>query len=133
MAATYDITDKSQTIISCKVGDTILLTRPLYYKGIEQGDDKKVMANGFKILYPTLGEFIDYSTDAGKSWVKYKHLKSGQQIIELRSNDLGTYTFTCVIQGIVVHDHASIAMGGPAFATYYTESAALPNVSEEGS
>lgn len=121
MATTYDITDKSQTIISCRVGDKVLLTRPLYYKGIEQGDDKKVTANGFKILYPALGEFIDYSKDVGKSWVKYHHLKSGQQVIEFRSNDLGTHIFTCVIQGITVHDHASVDMGGPAYATYYSE------------
>lgn len=129
MATTYDITDKSQTVMSCRVGDTVVLTRPLYYKGIEQGDDRSITANGFKILYPALGTFIDYSKDAGKSWVKYQHLKSGQQIIEFRSNDLGTHIFTCVIQGIVVHDHASVDMGGPAYATYYSE----PNVyTEEG-
>lgn len=129
MTTQYDATDKSQNVFSCKVGDTILLTRPLHYKGIEQGDDRKVTANGFKILYPALGEFVEHSTDVGKSWVKYKHLKSGQQVIEFRSNDLGVHTFTCVIQGVVVHDHASVDMGGPAYATYYSE----PNVySEEG-
>lgn len=124
MATIYDATDKSQTIISCNVGNTVLLTRPLYYKGIEQGDDKEVAVNGFRILYPALGKFIEHSTDEGKSWVKYQHLRSGQQVIEFRSRDLGTHVFTCVIQGIVVHDHASVDMGGPAYATYYSE----PNI-----
>lgn len=121
MAVTYDITDKSQTVINCVVEDVILLTRPLYYKGIEQGDDETISVNGFRILYPELGQFIDSSTDEGKSWVKYQHQKSGQQVIEFISHDLGVHTFTCVIQGISVHDHASIPMGGPAYATYYSE------------
>ena len=131
MANVYEATDKSQTIINCVVGDVILLRRPLYYKGIEQGDDKSISANGFRILYPELGHFIEHSTDEGKSWVKYKHEKSGQQIIEFRSHDLGVHTFTCVIQGISVHDHASIPMGGPAYATYYSEPSVYTE--EEGS
>jgi len=121
MALTREAEDKSQTVINCAVNDVIKLTRPLYYKGIEQGDDKTVSVNGFKILYPELGSFINYSTDEGKTWVKYKHQKSGQQIIEFISHDLGIHTFTCIIQGISVHDHASIPMGGPAYATYYSE------------
>jgi len=116
-----DVTDKIQTTLSCMVKDVIRLTRPPY-KGIESASsDTKVSVNGFTILYPELGEFIAYSTDVGKSWVEYQHLKSGSQIIEFRSEDLGTHVFTCVIQGITVHDHASIPMGGPAYATYYSE------------
>ena len=121
MATIYDMTDKSQTVISCRVGDTVLLTRPLYYKGIEQGDNPKETINGFRIIYPELGEFVDYSTDEGKSWVKYQHNKSGQQIIEFVSHDLGVTTFSCIIQGVTVHDHASVDMGGPAYATYYSD------------
>jgi hypothetical protein len=125
------VQDKSQTVINCGVGQTIKLSRPQYYKGVNQNLDTKVGVNGFRVLYPELGEIIESSTDPGKTWIKYKHKKSGTQVIEFTSVDLGTHVFTAVIQGITVHDHASIPMGGPAFATYYSE----PNVTttEEGS
>lgn len=119
--ATYDVTDKTQTTINCIVGDVFMLTRPLHYKGIEQGDDEEISINGFRIVYPELGKFTGHSTDTGKSWVEYTHSKSGAQIIEFTSADLGRYVFTCVIQGVSVHDHSGIPMGGPAYATYYSE------------
>jgi len=117
---------KNQTIMICKVGDTVRLTRPLYYKGLDLGMDPKEGEHGFRIVYPKLGEFIAWSDDEAGTWVEYKHLRSGTQVIEFYSNVLGSHTFSCVIQGITVHDHASIAMGGPAFATYYTEQTATP-------
>jgi len=108
--------------ISLMVGRRLKLFRPGGYPGVEYaGGDAKYYSNGFKILYPELGEFTESSSDDGKSWVIYKHLKSGKQVIEFISDSLGTVKFHLVAQGVQIHDHASIEMGGPAFATYYTE------------
>jgi hypothetical protein len=113
--------DKLQTTVSCRVGKSLTLIRPVGYSAVTGSENA-----GFKMLYPALGEF----TEVGEDYVVYLHKKSGTQIIEFVSNTLGHHVFSAIIQGIIVHDHASIPMGGPAFATYYTEA---PTNSEEGS
>lgn len=124
-------TDNQNAVAGCTVGQTLKLYRPIGYKGItfSEGTNAKEARNGFILSQPNLGEFTDASTDDAKSWVLYKHNKSGKQVVQFISNELGYHTFSLVIQGIQVHDHASIAMGGPAFATYFTE----PSTVQEGS
>lgn len=78
-------------------------------------------ANGFEIIGDkSIGKFVD-KAKAGKNSVIYEHLKSGQQIIRYTGHSILTVTFYLVVDGITIHDHASIAMGGPAYATYFTE------------
>ena len=137
-------TTNTQSFLTCQVGQIVKLTRPEGYIGIANSVDTNnsdsvdhtKQVNGFRILYPNLGKFYDWSKplveDEGTGeWVAYQHLKSGKQVIQFISTSLGTHTFTTTIQGIQVHDHASIPMGGPAFATYYSEPTIA--VSEEGS
>lgn len=111
------------TYFSCKVDDKIRIYRPVGYKGIGFTTtlDNKIYRQGFEILYPNLGEFTDDSGDDAETWVVYHHKRSGIQKIKFVSLELGTYEFYFVLQGVIVHDHASVYMGGPAFATYYTE------------
>jgi len=126
--------------ISLVVGDSVRLYRPHGYLGVEYtNSNTEIYRFGFKILYPTLGKFIADSGDAGtaaapgaRSWVTYLHEKSGKQVIEFMSSELGTHKFHIVIQGVLVHDHASIAMGGPAFATYYSETTVNTTTTQEG-
>ena len=117
--------------IVCAVNDKFKICRPLGYKPVTWGEDadKKVYLNGFRVVYPELGEFEGKPEDNKDDCVYYRHLKSGRQIIEFVSIDLGNNYFYIVLEGITVHDHASIPQGGPAYATYYSES----GEGEEGS
>ncbi|MHA1409735.1 MAG: hypothetical protein ACTSQY_05435 [Candidatus Odinarchaeia archaeon] len=123
-----DLFGYEQTVtIACLVDDKVRLLRPPY-KGIPFSSqaDEKYYRYGFRILKTDLGEFVEDSGDTEKSWVVYHHKKSGKQTIEFISDELGLFKFYVVIQGITVHDHASIVMGGPAYATYFTEPAQEP-------
>lgn len=107
-----------------QVGRKIKITRPLGYPPAIDPSVESVYgtteANGFKLLDTNLGKFVDES-DAGDDSVIYEHIKSGQQIIRYSGKSLVTVLFYVVAQSVLVHDHASIAMGGPAYATYFTE------------
>ena len=108
--------------ISLIVNQQLKIFRPNGFPGKpHEGLTSEVARGGFKILYPALGKFIGDSGGSPISWVIYQHLRSGKQVIEFLSTELGTTKFHLVAQGVQVHDHASIEMGGPAFATYYTE------------
>jgi len=110
------------TTTICAVGDKLKVCRPLGYKPVtwEESADSKIYLNGFRILYPEIGEF-EGKADSSGNCIYYKHLKSGRQVIEFVSTDLGDNYFYVTLEGIVVHDHASIPQGGPAYATYYSE------------
>jgi len=105
------------------VGGVIKICHSNFFHGIafSSNDPSQIkhMQKGFRIVYKALGEFVD---DATLEWncVLYKHLKSGKQIIEF-TEDVANRKSYLVMQGITVHDHASIPMGGPAYATYYSE------------
>ncbi len=110
------------------IGDLLQLCPPVAYPPVpftsEQEGLSKQYKNGFIILKPELGEFVGEDGDC----VKYRHKKSGKQIIQFASQGLGEKYIYAVVAGITVHDHASIAQGGPAYATYYAD---VPT--EEGS
>ena len=103
------------------VGDTIRLCPPAAYLAVSFTAEQEALVtqylNGFIILNPDLGEF----TEAEGMCVKYKHNKSGKQIIQYASKGLGEKYFYAIVSVITVNDHASIHQGGPAFATYYAE------------
>jgi len=103
---------------TCKVGDLVKIKRPVGYPAVKFSVDydTKQYLNGFVILYPELGEF---EGSPGNAAVFYRHTAPGRQVIEFLSADLGRYRFRAEIESIVVHDHASVHTGGPAFATYY--------------
>jgi hypothetical protein len=108
------------------VGDTIRLTAPQGYPPVTFGEDANAeqYKNGFEVLDTDLGVFT--SDDAGDAAVVYRHDKSGKQIIRYTSSCLAPryIYFYAVLDGIRVHDHASIPQGGPAFATYYSDNLA---------
>lgn len=111
------------TTTICAVGDKLKVCRPLGYKPVtwQEGADVDIYLNGFRILYPELGKFEGAPEDNKTNCVYYRHEKSGRQVIEFVSTDLGDNYFYIILEGIVVHDHASIPQGGPAYATYYSE------------
>ncbi|RLB84882.1 MAG: hypothetical protein DRH15_04200 [Deltaproteobacteria bacterium] len=111
---------KNTSYLTCTVGDRVKLIHPLGHPPTEFSGDKPETQylKGFIILKPELGEFEGYDD---KGYVYYRHKHSGRQIIKYVSEGLGSFEFYLVVEGIVVHDHASVAMGGPAFATYYSE------------
>jgi len=109
----------------CGVNDKVKLCRPVGYPPVTWAEDadEKIYLNGFRVVYPELGEFDGFPNIANEqnNCVYYKHLKSGRQVIEFVSVFLGKHYFYIILEGIVVHDHASIPQGGPAYATYYSE------------
>jgi len=101
----------------CCVGDVVEICHPIFCKGVETTGESVKAKRGFRLIYPDLGDI-----ELGTKWncVEYHHKKSGQQIIEFVEN-LGSRRSYLVMETVSVHDHASIPMGGPAFAAYYTE------------
>ena len=110
------------------VGDTIRLTAPQGYPPVQFDETNEEYGtkykNGFEILEKELGSFT--SDDAGDAAVVYRHDKSGKQIIRYTSSCLSPryIYFYAILEGVAVHDHASVPQGGPAFATYYSDNLA---------
>ena len=104
----------------CVVGDTIEICHPLFYKGATVENVSSTIAlKGFRVLYPNLGELSD--VESGEyNCVRYTHKKSGKQVIEF-TEDLALSKSYLVLEAVSPHSHDSIAMGGPAYATYFTE------------
>jgi len=122
-----DVNVDSQNVVSftMSVGDKIKLCAPVNYPPVvlPSGEDypDTYYLNGFIVLNQDLGEFE--GAPAGSNLcVYYRHNKSGRQIIQYSSEALARVTFYAILEGVLVHDHASIPQGGPAFATYWAES-----------
>ena len=122
------ISSPNITTFVASVGDVIKINRPVGYPPYPPGKDtSKIKASqyeayGFRVLDEILGEFTKLEdTTLKKACVYYKHLKSGRQIIKYKSQSLTDTLLYIIVQGIQIHDHASIYQGGPAFATYYAE------------
>jgi hypothetical protein len=116
------------TTFTASIGDVIKITRPVGYPPYSPGKapasptTNEYEAYGFKILDQNLGKFIRTDEITSKSgFVYYEHEKSGRQIIKYKSQSLTDTLLYIIVQGIQIHDHASIYQGGPAFATYYAE------------
>jgi hypothetical protein len=125
-----NINPATTTWFTASIGDTIRLCRPAGYPpwptdnaptNIDSTEYERV---GFKLLEPYCGKFIDI-TNPNDTCVLYKHEKSGKQIIAYYAGGaIVPITFYAIVQGILVHDHASVYMGGPAYATYYADTPA---------
>lgn len=116
------------TTFTASIGDVIKITRPVGYPVYAPGKTPlevpsgEYEAYGFKILDQKLGRFIRLDEVTLKSgFVYYEHLESGRQIIKYKSKSIRDTLLYIIVQGIQIHDHASIYQGGPAFATYYAE------------
>jgi hypothetical protein len=116
------------TTFTASVSDVIKITRPVGYppyapgKAPAEPTTNEYESYGFKILDQNLGKFIRLDeVDLNSGFVYYQHLKSGRQIIRYKSQTLTDTLFYIIVQGIQIHDHASIYQGGPAFATYWAE------------
>lgn len=101
--------------IECNVGDIIELCHGDFIL-TETGDD---IIRGFRLSDPDLGKLKEASSGKQRC-VDYLHEKGGVQVIELRSAS-GRFSYIEIGGTIKVHDHASVPMGGPAYATYYSE------------
>ena len=115
--------DPGVQIFSVVVGGEVRLCHSYFFKGIvnnsEGSESQKYNQRGYRIVYKQLGEFVE---DKDQEWncVRYKHTKSGKQVIEF-TEDVANRRSYIVMQSVPVHDHSSIPMGGPAYATYYSE------------
>lgn len=128
--------DSKVTTFVANVGDLIKICRPLGYpfkirnKLPSEYSPTNTSAYGFTVLDTELGEFENVSElSDNTACVYYRHKKSGRQVIKYKARGAVVPTeLYAVIQGITVHDHASVYTGGPAYATYYAE---LPENEEE--
>jgi len=116
------------TTFTASVDDVIKITRPVGYPAYPAGKEpadpttSEYEAYGFKILDQSLGKFVRLDEVTLKSgYIYYKHTKSGRQILRYKSKSITDVLFYIIVQGVQVHDHASIYQGGPAFATYWAE------------
>jgi hypothetical protein len=116
------------TTFTASISDVIKITRPVGYPPYVPGKapanpaSSEYEAYGFKILDQDLGKFIRLSeVNLGSGFIYYQHLKSGRQIIRYKSQSITDTLFYIIVQGIQIHDHASIYQGGPAYATYWAE------------
>jgi len=100
----------------CLPGDKIKICHsPFYNKPVEDLENE---VNGFSLQDDTLGRLE--KDEENVDCVYYYHDEAGVQVIKFRegrANIIGSLT----LEGIVVHDHAAVTAGGPAFATYYSE------------
>lgn len=122
VAVANEVSLDSENIVefTVSVGDKLQLCPPIARPAItfsKDQSDKKKYRKGFIVLNDKLGEFTAEDGDC----VIYQHNKSGKQIIQYASAGIGEMSYYAIIDGITVHDHASIYQGGPAFATYYAE------------
>lgn len=116
------------TTFTVSIGDVIKITRPVGYPVYAPGKEptnpttNEYEAYGFKVLDKNLGKFIRLDEiELNSGFVYYEHLKSGRQIIRYKAQSITDILFYIIVQGMQIHDHASIYQGGPAFATYYAE------------
>jgi hypothetical protein len=109
------------------VGDRVKITRPLGYPPVEYSSslvlDEAEIYRVFRVINTDLGVFEGGPAGDPMS-VYYRHQKSGRQVIQYISDGLVMMYFYAILDGITVHDHASVPQGGPAFATYYSDNLA---------
>jgi len=116
-----DIDSQNIVRFTASIGDKIKICAPAHHLPISTKPDNveaDQFSNGFVLYYPNIGSF---ESGAGARCVYYRHKRSGAQIIKYISVGLGTTEFYAIVDGIIVHDHASVYQGGPAYATYYAE------------
>lgn len=73
--------------------------------------------NGFKLLNPDAGKIVKVHTD--KLAIDYQHNTNLDNTIIFMS--ISGDVVRILAGNIMVHDHASIHTGGPAYATYKSE------------
>ena len=113
--------DSSNTMsFAVGVGESVKLCPPVLYPPATFDAQDNHKQKGFRVLNTEIGEFTSDPEDSGIC-VVYKHNRSGRQIVQYVSRGLGEKYFYAILEGITIHDHASIYQGGPAFATYYAE------------
>jgi hypothetical protein len=132
---TFQPSTQNIVTFTATVGDTLRINRPVGYPPFicdkNTGNwpsyatslpKTAYSALGFTVVNQTLGKFVDFANltyDDG--YIYYLQEKSGKQIIEYLSDGIQVAKFYVVIAAMQVHDHASVYMGGPAFATYYAD------------
>jgi hypothetical protein len=106
----------------CVVGDTVEICHPLFCSGATTDTTEGDSVRGFRLIHPELGELKESTGSESFNCVQYTHKKSGKQVVEF-TDDLSLSRHYLVFDTVAPHSHDSMAMGGPAYATYYTETA----------
>jgi hypothetical protein len=115
------ITNQAQTVyFSLTVGDSVKICPFIPDPPSISDTESESVLRGFRLLDPSLGTLTE--DDESSICVIYTHNKSGKQVIEYSTAGLSGRIFYAVLTGVTVHDHASVYEGGPAFATYFSES-----------
>ena len=117
MVTAVDIDSQNIVKFAASVGDKLKVCAPGHYLPAPKPTDVPAdqYLNGFILSDTNIGSF---EGESGRC-IFYRHERSGLQIIRYISTGLGDVEFYAVVEGIVVHDHASVYQGGPAYATYY--------------
>lgn len=111
----YDEDDAGVVTGRCVPGDKLKICHSPFYN--KHTTDLENEVNGFSLQNDTIGRLEKDGENI--DCVYYYHDKAGIQVIifrEGRANIIGSLT----LEGIAVHDHATVTAGGPAFATYYS-------------
>ena len=113
----YDEDDAGVVTGRCHPGDKIKICHSPFYN--KPTKDLENEMNGFSLQDTTIGRLEKITGEV--DCVYYYHDKAGIQVIKFRegrANVIGSLT----LEGIAVHDHATVTAGGPAYATYYSGS-----------
>lgn len=87
-------------------------------------NETREFISGFWVENQNVGEIIEQLAD--KVGMVYRHKLPQENVIWFESF-LG-HKVRYTVGNIPVHDHASIVTGGPAYATYYSDSSDLEDV-----
>ena len=84
---------------------------------VKLGVQTKTLQNGFCVEDDAVGEIVEVKSE--ELAVVYHHKKS-------EKNSIWFFAITgeiavCNITAVPIHDHSSIVMGGPAFATFFSD------------
>lgn len=105
--------------VAMNAGDVCTLEIPMseenmggYWPTNEEG-----YTNGFKLSNSNVGSILKVYTD--KVAIDYQHKANTDNVIEFKS--MFGDTLRILIGNVIVHDHASIRTGGPAYGTYFSD------------
>lgn len=112
----FPVNGAAATVIGSQ-NDVIRICHPDTWRG-EGTDVPPTKIGGFRIKFEDLGELraVEGNNRCVDYWIKYV----GRQIIEFLADYPAGARSYAVVDGIIVHDHASIPQGGPAYATYFS-------------
>lgn len=86
---------------------------------IQDGENVHTLVSGFYLENEEVGRIEDATEADNIPAIKYIHEKPFPNVIYFNDSRGNIRTITIVY--VPLHDHSSIAQGGPAYGTYYTD------------